>query len=171
MLNLVQIELKKVEEKKSLNSKKSEIKQNLITQNERLQADQNTAAFQELYELTQRKFLKQLTRFAEQQQMPKKYPKLFCIDLIEKKHVENLIKNSVDSNEDGDEDTVQANEDDQELTDKESQAVDNGHLEYQLCVKPMCEFEEGWHLAQSFVLITELKTEWCSYLGILFLIT
>lgn len=170
MLYLVQTELKKVEQKKLINSQNTKTKQNLISQNERLQADQNTAAFQELYELTQRKFLKQLARFAEQQQMPKKYPKLFCIDLIEKKTVESLLKSNqdtVDTEIEVEEDD-QTNVDNKELFDKPGQVVDDAQVEYQLCLKPMCEFEEGWHLAQSFVLITELKTEWCSYLGMKF---
>ncbi len=43
----------------------------------------STAAFQELYELTQRKFLRQLYKFSEKLPNSKCYPKLFCIDLVD----------------------------------------------------------------------------------------
>lgn len=46
--------------------------------------DDTNTAYQELFELTQRKFLKQLAQFCEKMDSTSKpYPRLFCIDFIE----------------------------------------------------------------------------------------
>lgn len=53
--------------------------------------DNNSAAFHELYELTQRKFLGQMIKISQSDQSTsKQYPRLFCIDLIEKHKVQAL---------------------------------------------------------------------------------
>lgn len=47
-------------------------------------SDETNTAYQELFELTQRKFLKQLAQFCEKMDSTSRpYPRLFCIDFIE----------------------------------------------------------------------------------------
>jgi hypothetical protein len=89
LLDLVQKELEKwrqLNEKvtsQSLAEHKLEMEKHAIN---------NHAAFQELYELTQRKFLKQLIQYCDKMQQTtsttsalKTMPRLFCIDFVDKK--------------------------------------------------------------------------------------
>ncbi len=73
-------------------------------------ADSHHAAFQELYELTQRRFLKQIIQYSEKMaSTPKPVPRLFCVDYVYQR--EKLA----------------------------------------LCIRPMCEFDEGWHVTESYL--------------------
>ena len=151
-MNYVQSELDNCKAKsQDLNAKTK-------TQNTEMQADQNTAAFQELYELTQRKFLKQIARFCEMQQFAKKYPKLFCVDLVERKSV--LA---------GEETEVPVTDETSELEDETKKVDVNTDTEqvikFDVCIRPMCEFEEQWHMSPSYVIVSDVIPEWCSYLG------
>jgi hypothetical protein len=109
-------------------------------ENKKLQADNNYAAFQELYELTQRKFLKQLTQYCEKMATSSQYPRLFILDLID-------LDRAVDSDR---EDTdLNLNQTQQKMK------VPAGEDEVQLslCLKPMCENDEGWHLSDNYTLL------------------
>ena len=117
LLTLVKDQLEKI------NSTRSNQKEDRKDKTEKQKnADNNSAAFQELYELTQRKFLKQLYQISDK--IAKYYPRLICIDQIELNN--NLIT----------------------------------------CMRPMCEFDEGWHiLPNSYILSNEsLLPKYYSYL-------
>ena len=141
-----------------------------------MQADNNAAAYQELYELTQRKFLKQLAKFCETQILPKKYPKLFCIDLVERQKIDAMNKlKQANANKSSIDPTTVSNLPIEvsldaganqlgEPAEQQQQNDDAAKLELVPCLRPMCEYEEGWHLARSFVLFNELNPSWCSYL-------
>ena len=97
--------------------------------------DNNMAAFQELFELTQRRFLKNLYELSDKHMTSmSRYPNLFCVDL--KKEVAAAAAEEAEGGEKGGQ--------------KESHT-------YSLCIRAMCEFEEGWHAVQSNVAITKLS--------------
>ena len=74
--------LKQVEQEPKKESNEAELSKKEI--------ENNSAAFNELYELTQRKFLSQLIRITNSMQINKKYPRLFCIDLLSAKKIQNV---------------------------------------------------------------------------------
>jgi hypothetical protein len=119
LLKLVKEELEKVNARKKAN--KSDAKA------DEQEVDNNNNAFKELYELTQRKFLKQITQFSEKMSTPKPYPVLFCVDFIGF----------------GEEDTKN---------------------DLVPCIKPMCEYEEGWHMAESYIKLADMNINFCAYL-------
>lgn len=81
LLSYVQKELEKVKlEKEKTSPKKSE-------------DDIDDSGFQELYELTQRKFLMQINKFCAN--MSGSLPRLFCIDLVEKHKLDALSDDNV----------------------------------------------------------------------------
>ena len=100
------------------------------------EVNNNNDAFKELYELTQRKFLKQITQFSEKMTTNKPYPILYCIDLIE------INKSS---------------------SEKESNNIENVS-DLVPGLKPVCEYEEGWHLSEMSIVLSELNINFCSYL-------
>jgi hypothetical protein len=62
-----------------------------VKENKEVFIENNSAAFQELYELTQRKFLSQLVKISNSDKSTsKQYPRLFCVDLVEKHKVDAL---------------------------------------------------------------------------------
>ncbi len=74
LLAFVKDALAKSAKKNAKSAKKEETKKEI---------DDNNAAYQELYELTQRKFLKQLAQFCDKMETSRPYPRLFCVDLME----------------------------------------------------------------------------------------
>lgn len=54
-----------------------------LASTDKIAEDTNTA-YQELFELTQRRFLKQLVQFCEKMDTAKHYPRLLCIDFVER---------------------------------------------------------------------------------------
>lgn len=212
MLKFVQAELDKVRESR-------EKKQAKDKHEKRKQADDTNAAFQELYELTQRKFLNYLVKLStDKGSSSKTYPRLICIDLVEKskyedyiKEIQNDLTNMVDTipdkeavdekktesdpeerrkaDEKPDEEKKPQEDEKRESVDKEKinerpqtakdevdSEADTGRktetpteapiqVEYLKCLRPMCEFEEGWHLCDSFVLLPELNSLYCIYLA------
>jgi hypothetical protein len=76
MLELVNKELE-IRKKASSSTTKKEDKVNVVEQ-----ADGLNSAYQELYELTQRKFLQQISKYCQKMSESKEYPRLFCVDLM-----------------------------------------------------------------------------------------
>lgn len=84
-------EIKKTEKSKEADDEVDEVS-----------VDNNSSAFQELYELTQRKFLGQLIKICKESgssTTKRAYPRLFCIDLIEKHKLVALEKIRKKNNE------------------------------------------------------------------------
>ena len=131
LLKLVKDELEKVKETKK--------QQNNNEKNDSTEADNSNYAYKELYELTQRRFLRQLNQFSEKMSTIKANPVLYCIDLVDRQ----LINKERSGKISNDENTV----------------------ELVPCLKPMCEYEEGWHLSETFTVLPELNTSFCLYLA------
>ena len=104
------------------------------------EADANVRAYQELYELTQRKFLKKLREFgADRMSAATHFANLICLDMQEK----NDSSNGSESNKDP-------------LTTTRN---------YTPCLRVMCEHDEGWHLSESSVSLDgQVPASFCSYL-------
>ena len=85
LLSIVQAQLGVIKEQER-KMKKEQVDENSSEES----AEKNSQAFQELYELTQRKFVGQITKIAATMQTVKQYPRLFCVDLIEKHKLEAL---------------------------------------------------------------------------------
>lgn len=175
LLNYVRSEL----DKHQVAKKPQEVNEKSKAPNADLHADQNAAAFQELYELTQRKFLKQIARFCDMQQFAKQYPKLFCVDLIERKNSAPAIDKESESEEtaigtfdEAVEDPIETIELSDEIevkreVDERGDTIAEPSVEFDICIRPMCEFEEQWHLSPSYIVVSDANPTWCSYLGYL----
>ena len=128
------------------------------------QADSSTVAFQELYELTQRKFLKQLIQFGEMIANSVEYPTLYCIDLVESSKLNSSTTQQQQQQQQQNEILAEKNkiEDETRGSSAASRArpqtarrVDTiSSSEYVPCIRAMCEFQEGWHPSSSFISIT-----------------
>ncbi|RNA40888.1 serine threonine- kinase pats1 [Brachionus plicatilis] len=119
--------------------------------------ESNNTAIQELYELTQRKFLRQLIQFSSLVSTARSYPRLFCIDFIDEDKISKLkfIKNfrSV---------SIGAEKIDSEKPEISEDNVLNSKLIP--CIRPMCEHEESWHFSDCVVILPELLSIFCPFL-------
>ena len=128
----------------------------------------NISAFQELYELTQRKFLFQLTKVCNTMNTQNNYPKLFCIDLIEKHKVDALANikrlksKKGNSNEDTEAENIRTAA---SATSRRLTKQNTIQTEFVYCIRPLCEADDGWHLVHSFVVLHDLAPIFCSYLA------
>ncbi len=138
-------ELEKVKSKKQ---KEASLKEKEV--------DNSNVAFQELYELTQRKFLKQLNHFCEEMPSSQSHPRLFCIDLVEKAKG-NVKKTLLRKN------TLNESVDNPSF--RPLSASKDSIQSMDVCLRPMCEHEEGWHLSENYVLFTELTSKSGPYLA------
>ncbi|XP_048259206.1 uncharacterized protein LOC124134238 [Haliotis rufescens] len=98
--------------------------------------EQKDLSYQELCELAQRKFLRQIVQYAEEQDVTAPYPRLFLIDFVKEEPSAN-------------QETPQKETPDKETPRTETQA--SGHhgskdfLKHPLCIHILCEHDEGWH--------------------------
>lgn len=125
--------------------KAKELRKNRLDEDDetkKKQADYNNAAMQELYELTQRKFLKQIVQFCDKMNTSKAYPRLFFLDIIENDIIETIEKNIIRT-------YIQI----------------NNKTSHTTCIKFMCEHEEGWHPVQSFFVYKNLSVSDYAYLA------
>jgi hypothetical protein len=110
-------------------NEKNKLKKTAETNETRLRlAEYNNASIQELYELTQRKFLKQLIQISDKMITIKAYPRLIFIDLIENDLVESIQRKTIYN-------TLNDSNNDRLLIP---------------CLRLMCENEEGWHPVSTF---------------------
>ena len=84
--------------------------------------ENNTSSFQELYELTQRKFLSKLIRITNSKSINIPFPRLFCIDLIDAQKIKDVENVDTDITKNDTEDLIVH--------------------DYIPCIIPMCEAEE-----------------------------
>jgi hypothetical protein len=175
-----------VEVEKARIVKKNKIKINENLENEKV--DKTISAFQELYELTQRKLLYRIAHIAAKMDIGI-FPRLVYIDLIEKEKLEtsfNFISSERFSNSDPvrkgskhRQDSIIDNEE-IELTDgsRYQFSIDQSDSEsafnmgfnakrtpYVLCLRVMCAYEQGWHQVETYSVLNDLKNEYCPYLS------
>jgi hypothetical protein len=126
-LEFVKVELEKINAKKQIEEAKNKGKQVI---------DNRNVAYQELCELTKRKFLKQLNILCESHSTNMPFPRLFCLDLVPKSKLLN-----------------------------ENNTIENDRPELVECVRTMCEHDEGWHVSETFFTLetNEAKTSLSSY--------
>ena len=126
----------------------NEKEDDLLNENSIKQIDSRNSAFQELYELTQRRFLKQIGKIVYQMSSNYlNYPFLFCIDLIDPKKLINFSQDIKKENK---------------MIHKISN--DDEEIELFTCIRTMCEHEEGWHLSDWVAILPELLPQYCGYL-------
>lgn len=122
-----------------------------------------------MYELTQRKFLRQLIQISDKQSTIKSYPRLFCIDLIHESKVEECrrLKNQILKQKKA-QDKEETGEDIKDSLKKEvSELIEENTTTSKMvpCVRILCEHEESWHLSETFVLLTEMSSIFSPYLA------
>lgn len=156
MIATIKSELERTKEQKAASVKKEEDAKNSL-------AKVNEIAYQELYELTLRKFWKRLKGLSERMHPSKAYPNLLVVDFIDptkyEKSWENRVQvwrpnlklmNSVSSDS---------------AADDSAGGKKSREENLKPCIRVLCEHEEGWHLAPSCILIDDIKKSYMSYLG------
>lgn len=166
MVKLVKNEL---EARRANQDTKNEPKTNKVNDIE--QADNNNSAYHELYELTQRKFLKQLAKYSSRMQLNIELPRLFCIDYVSESKVKHLTKSMERTSKNHSRkqnarkwsiaervnSTVTA---DPETSTREVKE------EFVPCIRVMCEHENEWHPSNLLLVLLEpVSTEYASYLA------
>lgn len=121
--------------------------------------DSNNTAIQELYELTQRKFLRQLIQFSNQASTSQFYPRLLCIDFIDEEKILKLkyikrLRNTT------------ATLEPEDMVFERAESVEESISPSKLipCIRPMCEHEELWHFSDCIVILPELLSSYCLFL-------
>lgn len=126
----------------------NENKPESLNENSIKEVDSTNSAFQELYELTQRRFLKQISKIVYQMSSNYiNYPFLFCIDFIDPKKLINYTEEIKKEN-------------------KMIYKIDQDEEEIELCtcIRTLCEHEEGWHLSDWIAILPDLSPQYCGYL-------
>jgi hypothetical protein len=167
LLSCVQKELEKCKKEVPKSERVGSAKQEKIKM-----ADNHHAAFQELYELTQRKFLKQVNQYCEKMSTGRPYPRLFCVDYIDFVKIDELNRLKNESSKPKTEETVTESKNDK-VTDVAKKAIEKMRAEkaeevkLTLCIRPMCEFDEGWHVSDNYFTLenNELPSSYCTYLA------
>ncbi|RNA34024.1 serine threonine- kinase pats1 [Brachionus plicatilis] len=121
--------------------------------------DSNNTAIQELYELTQRKFLRQLIQISNQVSTSRLYPRLLCIDFIDEEKISKLkfIKRLRN---------VAATVEPEDMNYARAESLEENSASSKLipCIRPMCEHEESWHFSDCIVILPELLSSYCPFL-------
>ncbi|CAF1146931.1 unnamed protein product [Adineta ricciae] len=135
-------------------------------------AQKTTEAYHELFELTQRKFLRLTAGFAEAM-TTRAYPRLFAVDFIREKEksAQELLRIEIvnqmnsqhaqqaDNKEDNARDKEAERQRDKEVreTERQTQSQDQPPPEKvkKLCIRALCENEENWHASGSPFEITD----------------
>jgi hypothetical protein len=173
-MNYINIELGK---RRALN--KSTKKQNRSSENEKI--DKTISAFQELYELTQRKLLHRIAQIAAKMDIGI-FPRLIYIDLIEKSNLEAWFSNFEDEStknllvqqnavieteemEFNDGSRYRFSADPAESDSTLSMGANAKRTPFVVCLRVMCAYETGWHQVESYAVLGELKNEYCPYLS------
>ncbi|UJR35583.1 hypothetical protein I4U23_028336 [Adineta vaga] len=131
--------------------------------------EQTTAAYQELFELTQRKFLRLIAGFAEAM-TARSYPRLFALDFIgeKEKSGQELVRLEMAAQMSAQRQTqdVQDHARDLEAERQRDEEARNAQRQNQteemppekvkkLCIRALCENEENWHAAGNPFEITD----------------
>lgn len=164
MVKLVKDELeKKKQQSKLVNDSKSS-KLNVEG------ADSMDSAYHELYELTQRKFLKQLSKYCGKMQFNIEIPRLFCIDFISTNKINDLKKIMERGKKNTPKSKVRRWSIAERVNlnivaDPESNQKEKIE-EYLPCIRVMCEHENEWHTSQLLSILPEpVSPEYSSYLA------
>ena len=118
------------------------------------QIEYNNAAIQELYELTQRRFLKQITQICDKMTTDNPYPRLLILDLI---LVDETKSNGRDS---------RSSINNRIKSAEKARSSPTKTEKISFCLKTLCEYEEGWHVnIQSPLLIENVEFSYYAYLS------
>jgi hypothetical protein len=114
----------------------------------------DSSTFQELYELAQRKFLRQLVKFSESDQF-KVFPRLLIMDMIERQKMEEV-------KEERNEEKIN----DIKLS-RNATILKNTKSDFISGFSVLCENEEGWHKTSYFLPVDESLSlsNWHPYLA------
>ena len=140
---------------------------NKVDEQKNKEADLKCGAFQELYELTMRKFFKELSIFCKEMATIKPYPKLFSIDLIGTDKISDLKQQQLSREQEiEDEKSSNTNKISSAPTLNESKLPTQDTQDVKLlpCIRPMCEYDEGWHFCDTFLVLNDLNSRFYSYL-------
>ncbi|KAK3098103.1 hypothetical protein FSP39_016142 [Pinctada imbricata] len=118
-------------------------------QQDRSKSEQNQISFQELYELAQRKFLRQVGHYAASHEMLP-YPRLFVVDIVKKEEIKETEKSL---EKEGGKDEDKEAEEDREKEEMIRKMGNFRHRDY--CVYTLCEYDEGWHSVEDPFLLPE----------------
>lgn len=112
-----------------------------------------------MYELTQRKFLRQLIQFTSQESATRLYPRLLCIDFIDEEKISKLklIRRLR---------KLAATVEPEDMIFERAESIEENNLSSKLipCIRPMCEHEESWHFSDCIVILPELLSSYCPFL-------
>ncbi|XP_046562629.1 LOW QUALITY PROTEIN: uncharacterized protein LOC124271531 [Haliotis rubra] len=98
---------------------------------------QKDLSYQELCELAQRKFLRQIVQYAEEQDITAPYPRLFLIDFVKE---EPAAGEDTPQKETSEKETPRTQE-----TQASAHHGSKDFLKHPLCIHLLCEHDEGWH--------------------------
>lgn len=132
-------------------------------------ADNTNSALQELYELTQRKFLNQLVKYCSKMQFSREHPRLFCIDLITQSKVDEIRKTMSGVSCDSPalhKPNARRWSIIQMMNPNEIQEPENSNADLLACIRVMCEHENEWHPSHALVVLPEpVASEYSAYLA------
>ncbi len=118
------------------------------------QIEYNNAAIQELYELTQRRFLKQIAQICDKMTTDNQFPRLLILDLI---LVDETKSNGRDS---------RSSLNNRIKSAEKARSSPTKTEKISFCLKTLCEYEEGWHVnIQSPLLIENVEFSYYAYLA------
>ncbi|KAL3867198.1 hypothetical protein ACJMK2_044420, partial [Sinanodonta woodiana] len=143
LLQLVREQLSShMEEEASLKEKKNKINE-----------EQKNLSFQELYELAQRKLMRQISLYAESQDI-EPYPQLFVIDFLEENEMLDESEETEESSKKSDPPKLQRMPSHVLISRKSSQNRSWVRVKT-FCVHILCEDEEGWHSCSEPILLPD----------------
>ncbi len=118
--------------------------------------------------MTQRKFLKKLYQISEKFSLSRDFPRLLCIDYIEKSKLEDLsnnIRSNFKNSEQNENEEIKKGFSLNNQKTLSEVLESNNKSNFVTCIRPMCEFDEGWHLSNRCVPLNDFQQVYCSYLA------
>ena len=146
---------------KSKDSKAEKLKSSLLE--DKFLIETKNAALQELYEFTQRKFLRQITKLNDKNPGIMPIPRLLFLDLVEIFQIDSEAETSEGLAKESN--STQNKDERRPKRLIKQKTSDDESIELVQCIRVMCEHEEGWHPVPLFVPISELNHIFSSYLA------
>ncbi|XP_062596866.1 uncharacterized protein LOC134258357 [Saccostrea cucullata] len=104
--------------------------------------------FKELYELAQRKFLRQITKYASNHDV-EPYPRLFVADIVPlEENIPTLDKSLSIEEKFG-------NKEENQLEKGETEVINSGFVSRRFSINILCECDQGWHSVDKAMMLPE----------------